>query len=164
MIEILELLNKYSGAITVIFTAVVTLSTVVYAVLTGVLVLETRKMREVQTEPKIHITIESLDFATNVVRLNIKNIGLGPANNLKFESSVISGGESAESLLKEFTQVHFFTTGLRYFGPSQNIFSHYTQMAENFEGKSASILSFKLNYESVTKKKYQEEITLDMSE
>lgn len=164
MTEILYFLKQNSEALTVMFTAVVTLSTVVYATLTGFLVSETRKMREVQTEPKIHITIDSFDFAVHVVRLNIQNIGLGPANNLKFSSSVVEGGPSAERLLGEFTESNFFKTGLRHFGPGQNIYSAYTQTTEDFEGKSSSILSFKLTYESATGKKYADEIILDMSE
>ena len=162
--EILNFLKQNSEALTVLFTAVVTLSTVIYAVLTGFLVSETRKMREVQTEPKIHITIESFEFAIHIVRLNIQNIGLGPASDLQFEPSVISGGESATKLLGEFTESNFFKTGLRYFGPGKNIYSTYTQTTEDFEGKSFSILSFKISYKSATGKKYTDEIILDMSE
>ena len=147
-----------------IFTAMVSISTVVYAFLTGLLVSETRKLREVQTEPKIHITLESFDFAINFIRLNIKNIGLGPASDLQFESAAISGGESAEKLLQEFTRPNFFKTGLRHFGPGQKIHSRDTQVTDDFEGKSASILSFKLRYKSATGKQYNEEIIIDMSE
>ncbi|PSJ23043.1 hypothetical protein CVH10_03905 [Halomonas sp. ND22Bw] len=164
MIEIFESLKQHSDALTVIFTAVVTLSTVVYAILTGILVSETRKMREVQTEPKIHITLESFDFAIHIIRLNIQNIGFGPASNLTFQPSVIAGGESAEKLLTEFTESNFFKTGLRHFGPGQNVYSTYTQTTQDFEGKSASVLSFKVEYKSATGKKYSDEIIIDMSE
>ncbi len=164
MTEMLNFLKQNSEALIVIFTAVVTLSTVVYAVLTGLLVSETKKMREVQTEPKINITVESFDFAIHIIRLNIKNIGLGPASDLQFEPSVIEGGESAEKLLGEFTESNFFKTGLRHFGPGQNIYSTYTQTTEDFEGKSSSILSFKISYKSATGKKYTDDIMLDMSE
>jgi len=162
--ELLEYLDTHSDAFIVVFTAVVTISTVVYAILTAILVSETRKMREVQTEPKIHITIESFEFAINIVRLNIQNIGLGPARNLRFEPSVISGEESAENLLKEFTQSNFFSTGLRHFSPSQNIYSTFSDTTKDFEGKSNSVLSFKLSYESATGKNYSDEVIIDMSE
>lgn len=164
MSELLEYLNRHSDALIVIFTAVVTISTVVYAILTALLVSETRKMREVQTEPKIHITIESFEFAINIIRLNIQNIGLGPARNLQFKPSVISGGKSAEDLLNEFTASNFFSIGLRHFGPGQNIYSSFSQTTQDFEGKSNAILSFKLSYESASGKKYNDEIILDMSE
>ena len=68
--NIVQFLNQNSGALTVIFTAVVTISTLVYAVLTAVLVSETKKMREVQTEPKVKITLRPLESAVNIVRLN----------------------------------------------------------------------------------------------
>jgi PIN domain nuclease of toxin-antitoxin system len=58
--EVLDFLNKNSGALTVLFTAVVTISTVAYSILTGKLVSETTKMRQVQTEPKIEIMIKPL--------------------------------------------------------------------------------------------------------
>lgn len=164
MTQFLKLLSENSEALTVIFTAVVTLSTVVYAVLTAVLVSETRKMREVQTEPKFHITIESYDFAIHIVRLKIQNIGLGPAKNVIFKFSPISGGESAKKLLGDFTQSNFFETGLRHFGPSQEVYSTYTQTTEDYEGKSESVLSFTLSYQSSSGKSYSEEIIIDMSE
>ncbi len=160
----MDFLKQNSEALTVIFTAVVTFSTVVYAVLTAKLVAETRKMREVQTEPKLHITIESFDFAIHFIRLNIQNIGMGPATDLQFEPSVISGGESAEKLLKELTESNFFKTGLRNFGPGKNIYSAYTKIAEDHDGKLASILSFKINYKSTSGKVYSEKIIIDMSE
>lgn len=64
--EVLDFLNKNSGALTVLFTAVVTISTVIYSVLTGKLVSETKRMRRVQTEPKIEVTIKSFDFAIHI--------------------------------------------------------------------------------------------------
>lgn len=92
MAEIFDFLNGNSGALTVIFTAVVTISTVVYACLTYVLVKETRLMRQVQTEPKIEITARSMEFAIHILRLHVRNIGLGPALNVKFKPRVVEGG------------------------------------------------------------------------
>ena len=161
---VIEFLNNNSGVLTLIFTAAVAVSTIFYAVLTAKLVSETRKMREVQTEPKIHITIESLDFFISLTRLNIKNIGLGPASDLQFRPRVVSGGESAENLLKEFTSSNFFKTGLRHLGPGQHVYSRYTDMREDFEGKADSVVAFKLDYKSVTGRQHHEEIIIDMSE
>ena len=93
MEDVISFLNQNSGALTVMFTAVVTLATVVYAALTAILVIETRKLRLVQTEPRIEITVESLDFAVHIVRLCIRNIGEAPAKNLTFEPVVLDGGE-----------------------------------------------------------------------
>lgn len=164
MSDTFKLLNEYSGALTVIFTAVVTLSTVVYAILTAFLVLETRRLRQVQTEPKIQITIVDLDFAINIVRLSIKNIGQGAARNLRLSPSVVSGSESAEHLLEQFISPNFFHTGLGYLGPGGMVYSGYTSLSDDFEGKSKSILKFKIEYENLTGSKYRDELLLDMSE
>ena len=162
--SVAEFLNNNSGVLTLIFTAVVALSTIFYAFLTAKLVSETRKIREAQTEPRIHITLESLDFLISLTRLNIKNIGLGPASDLQFRPRIVSGGESAENLLKEFTNSNFFKTGLRHLGPGQHVYSRYTDMRKDLEGKMDSVIAFKLDYKSVTGRQYSEEIIIDMSE
>ncbi len=148
----------------VVFTAAVTLSTAVYAILTGVLVAETRRMRQVQTEPRIEITLRPFESAINIVRLHIKNIGLGPAVNVKFKPRVISGEEGAKKLLAEFTETNFFTTGLKYIGPGQEVYSHYTQMHNDHDQKILSVLIFEIEYKSVTGKIFKENTIIDMSE
>ncbi|MEC9491688.1 hypothetical protein [Flexistipes sp.] len=164
MENLITFLNQNSGALTVVFTGVVTLATVAYAVLTAILVIETRKLRQVQTEPRIEIRVDALDFAMNIVRLCVRNIGDGPAKNVKFEPLVINGGKVAKSLLEEFLSPNFFKTGLKYFGPGQFQFSGYTQTNKNFEAKAICVLCFKVTYESVTGKKYEEDIVVDMAE
>lgn len=163
-LEILEFFNNYSGGLTILFSGVVAISTVVYAVLTWRLVSETKKMREVQTEPKIYIGLESHEDAINIIRLNIKNIGMGPASDLKFDFSVISGGNSAKKLLEEFTNSNFFKIGLRHLGPGQNIYSPFTQATKDPEGKTNSVLSFKVKFKGPTGKLYTEDIFIDMAE
>ncbi len=162
--EVLDFLNKNSGALTVLFTAVVTISTVIYSVLTGKLVSETKRMRQVQTEPKIEVTIKSFDFAIHIVRLHVRNIGLGPAINVKFNPRVLSGGQAAQELLDEFTQSNFFKIGLNYFGPNQERYSHYTQMTQGHTGKIESVLAIDISYESTTGVTYKEQAMIDMSE
>ena len=137
--QIIAYLNSNSGALTVVFTAVVTISTVAYSILTRSLVSETKKMREVQTEPRIEITLKPLDFAINIVRLHVRNIGLGPAKNIRFTSNVSSGGEGAEKLLGEFDKANFLKTGLKYFGPGHELHAGYTDITKDFDAKVASV-------------------------
>lgn len=120
-------------------------------------------MRKVQTEPRIEITLQPFESAINIVKLHIKNIGLGPAKNLTFKFSVISGGEGAEKLLAEFTESNFFKTGLKYFGPGQEVYSHYSQMTQDHDQKIQSVLLFEMDYQSVTGTKYSEKTIIDMS-
>lgn len=162
--EVLDFLNKNSGALTVLFTAVVTISTVVYSILTGKLVSETTKMRQVQTEPKIEITIKPFDFAINIVRLHVRNIGLGPAINVRFNLKTISGGQIAQTLIDEFAEANFLKIGLKYFGPGQELYSHYTQLTQQYNEKIESILVIEISYQSATGVKYIEQSIIDMSE
>ncbi|WP_368301449.1 hypothetical protein [Kluyvera sichuanensis] len=162
--EVLNFLNQNSGALTVLFTAVVTISTVVYSILTGKLVSETTKMRQVQTEPKIEITIKPFEFAINIVRLHIRNIGLGPAINVKFNLKIISGGQFAQTLIDEFTEANFLKIGLTYFGPGQERYSHYTQLTQQYNEKIESILIVEISYQSTTGASYIEQSIIDMSE
>jgi hypothetical protein len=163
--EAIAYLNSNSGALTVLFTAVVTISTVAYAILTWGLVSETKKMREVQTEPRIEITLKSLDFAINIVRLHVRNIGLGPAKNIRFASHISSGGEIAEKLLEEFNKTNFLKVGLKYFGPGHELHSRHIQVTKNFDSSIIeSVLIYDVQYESVTGKKYNDQITIDISE
>jgi len=160
----LEFLNQNSGAFSVVFAFLVTLATIAYAVLTYTLVRETRLLRQVQTEPKIEITARSFDFAITMVRLRIRNSGLGPAYNLQFRPKILKGGDSASKLLQEFMEPNYFKVGLSYIGSGHEHFSGVTSMPEDYDGKIASIISFDIDYMSGTGQKYQETIIIDMSE
>ena len=162
--ETIACLNSNSGALTVVFAAVVAISTVVYAILAWGLISEIRRMREAQIEPKIDITLKVLDFAADIVQLYVRNTGPGPAKNVKFTSGAISGGEAAESLLEEFGKANFLKAGLNYFSPGHELHSGYARMAREIEAKTASVLAYDVEYESVTGKKYKDRITIDMSE
>ena len=157
-------LNQNSGALTVIFTGVVTLSTVVYAVLTAILVTETRKMRQAQTEPKVQVIVKPWDEWINIVHIYVRNIGLGPAYNISFNASAEAGGEGAQALIADFTKANFFRIGLKYLGPGQEIAPGYSQMTKEFDKKVESILVFTVQYQDATGKKYQESFRIDFSE
>ena len=89
MDTLFEFLTKNSGALSILFSAAVTVATVVYAILTWKLVTETRLLREAQTEPRIEITAQPFETAYNLLRLQVRNTGLGPAQRLRFRIKVI---------------------------------------------------------------------------
>jgi len=162
--EFLSFLNENAGAFSVIFTAVVTLATISYAILTYWLVKETALMRQVQTEPKIEITVRSHEVHFSIMRLYVRNIGLGPALNVKFFPKVLAGGDVASELIESFTDANFFKVGLGFFGPGKEMVSGYTQMTKDGESKFCCVIGFDVRYESVTGKKYRENLIVDMSE
>lgn len=162
--EFVTFLEEHSEALTVAFAAMVTIATLVYALLTWKLVSETRQLRKVQTDPRIQIEIDSLDIALHIVRLQITNIGQGPALNITFVPKVLEGGESADSLLSEFINLNFFETGISYLGPGGVRHSGFTQMTEDHDGKLNSKLAFDLKYKSATGHKITDTIIIDMTE
>jgi hypothetical protein len=163
----INFLNGNAGLFSLIFSFVVMLSTFVYALLTYVLVKETKKMREVQTEPKIQIVLETFETNVDSVRLNIKNIGQGPAIDIVFKPSIIEGNEDGEKILKKFSSVKIFSSGLKYLGPSQNFISGYYNLITGEIKKDKFfdiILSIEVKYKSITKKKYTEKILINFRE
>lgn len=160
----LDFLNQQSGALTVLFTAVVSLSTVVYAILTALLVAETRRMRQAQTEPKIEVMLKPREEWLNLVHLHVRNIGLGPAYELSLDLRPEAGGDGAQKLVDDFTKANFFKTGLKYLGPAQEVLSHYSQMTELFDQKITAVLACEVRYKGATGKRYQENFRIDFSE
>ncbi|MGE0156975.1 MAG: hypothetical protein AB7T17_08095 [Geobacter sp.] len=160
----IEYLNANSGALTVIFTGVVTISTVVYALLTAQLVNETRRMRQAQTEPKLEITLKSSDNWISLLRLHIKNIGLGPAYNIAFRVYGEADTEGANAIIKDVTKANLFDYGLRYIGPGREIITGYTQMTKMYEQKIEAVICFEVTYKDCYQKEFQEKFRIDLSE
>lgn len=67
------------------FTGIVAKSTFVYAVLTWRLVSETKRLRVAQTEPMVSVTYHPREEWINFSDFRIKNVGAGPALEIKFE-------------------------------------------------------------------------------
>ena len=75
-----------SEILTIAFTGVVAVSTVVYAVLTWKLVSETRSMRRAQTDPRVSVHVEANEQAGGGrIDLVIRNEGQGAAEEIHFD-------------------------------------------------------------------------------
>lgn len=160
IIMYLDFLNENSGAFAVIFSAVVAIATLVYAILTWRLVSETRKLREAQTEPKISVTIQPREEWINFIDMIIQNIGLGPAYNIKFEINY--DFEYAKG--KFLSELNFMKKGLKYLAPNQKVQFFLTSMVENFEEKIKTPFEIKVNYQNSVGKTYGDNYTIDISE
>ena len=164
MNDFFRFLNQNSGALMVIFTAVVTLSTMVYAFLTAKLTEETRRIRKIQTEPKMEVTLRPREEFINIVSIYIKNIGLGPAYEIKVKIGIETDDEGANELIKDLTKPNFFNTGLNYLGPGQEVVSSFSQMNKMYEKKVESVLNFTVNYKGITNDNYEDQFRIDFSE
>lgn len=160
----MDSLNQYAGALSLLFAAVVAVSTVVYAVLTWRLVSETRLMRRAQTTPKVAVFYKNRDEWIGLLDIVIQNIGLGPAYDVHFEIQPLTSGTGTDKLLKELEERHVFSTGLRFFSPGQSYNAFFTNLIEGFEEKMAAQIRIKVSYKDATGAMHADEYVLDFSE
>lgn len=162
--DAVNFLNQNAGVLSTVFSGIVMLATVVYATLTASLVKETRRMREAQTEPKMEVTASPREEFVNIITLHVKNIGLGPAYNLRFKLRGESHTPGENDLIGDFSRSQFLSKGLRYLGPGQELQSGYTQMAKNFAEKIKARLTVEVTYSGATGKSYTDEIPIHFEE
>jgi hypothetical protein len=127
MSGVLKFLNDNSGAFTVVFTVVVAVATVFYAVLTWRLVKETERMRAAQTDPHVAVRIEPSDVWINLVMLVIENVGAGPAYDVKL--SVTPDFTTANK--QPLSELGMFKYGLPYMAPGQRVSHFLTSVTED---------------------------------
>jgi hypothetical protein len=164
MTEFIEFLNKNAGALSAVFSGVVTVATVVYAWLTARLVQETRQMRQVQTEPRVQVTYRTRDEWINFLDVSVKNIGLGPAQNLRFEVKSLTDNPGAQELIDSLMKLGAFKGGLNYLGPNHQFSSFWSSLMDGNPTKVESRIHVICRYESVTGTKYEHDFILDLSE
>lgn len=85
MVWFLEVLQQYNGAVTAIATIVLTVTTMVYAALTGILACETRRLRRAGTEPDVVAYLMPDTLYLTPINLVVANVGSGPARNVAVE-------------------------------------------------------------------------------
>ena len=95
----------------------------------------------------------------------MRNIGLGPAFNITFKVDAETKSEGAQSLIRDFTESHFFKTGLKYLAPGQEITGGFSDTrGKLFEEKINSLLIFKVSYRGAGGNFVNEEILLNLLE
>ncbi len=154
---VLEFLGQNESAFTVIFSALVAIATLVYAILTWRLVSETRKMREAQTEPNISVTIQPREEWMNFVDLIIQNIGLGPAYNIKFEINP----DFKTFTGKFLSEYGFMKNGLNFFASNQKFQFFLVSLVEYFPKETFEI---KVTYQNSIGKTYEDLYLIDFSQ
>ena len=159
-----KLLVENAQLITLLFSLVVTISTLVYAILTAVLVTETRKMRQVQTEPKIEVLIQPRKEWINLAHLFVRNIGQGPAYDVSLKLIYDSSDEGARRIAEDFLETNFMKTGIKYLGPGQEYRTACTSFLESFEKKINANITVDATYKSQVGKITNEQFRFNMNE
>jgi hypothetical protein len=128
----LQVINANSGAINLLFSLVVAGATVFYAVLTHRLVSETKRMREVQTEPALSIWSEPSDHGINFLNLVIENSGQGAAH----EIALVPTPNFQRFRGKYLGDLGLFKHGIRHLAPRQRITFFLTSMLDAVHGSA----------------------------
>lgn len=153
-------LNQNNGVLMLIFTGVVAFATIVYAILTWMLVSETKEMREVQTEPRVSVVFQPREEWINFIDLIVKNIGLGPAYDIKFNVKPDFEYRKGRSL----SEINFIKNGVKYLNPNQKIQFFLTNLVEGFDKKVKIPFTIEVSYKNKFGKKYSENFVIDFSE
>jgi hypothetical protein len=148
-----------SEILQLLFTAIVSIATCAYAILTIILVKETIRLREAQTEPEIIIYLQPSENLPSIFDIVVKNIGGGTAYNIKweFDKNAILAKERGSSL----DQQNFFTKGASYFAPGQIYHSVVGTGIELLKEPAPPPLLMQANFENRQQKKYHREYLID---
>lgn len=122
----LNFLNDNAGAISLIFSGLVAIATIFYAILTWKLVTINEKMRE----PNVIVDFQPRKEWVNFMDIVIKNIGEFPAFDIKFNIN-----PDFEYAKGKFLSQLGYMRGISYLAPKKTIRSFITSMAEDFEKK-----------------------------
>jgi hypothetical protein len=152
--------STYNQALTLIFSGVVTASTVAYVILTAKLVKETRTMRKNQVEPHIVAYLDITETKADIVYLKTKNIGQGVALNVKFNIEKDINYPKAKSL----KSISYFSEGVNYFPPGHEDKHLLFSFMNNKEDKTLDSIIFEIEYESVLKDKRKNKYELKFRE
>jgi len=131
--------------ITLIFSAVVAISTLFYVYLTGKLVKETRIMRKFQVEPHIIAYLDVAETDSDIVFIKIKNIGLGVALNVKFSINKDINYPKSRSL----DNLWYFMEGINYFPPQHEDSLFLFSFHNDKDAKIKDYVSFEVKYTSI---------------
>ena len=143
-----------------VFSGIVATSTVVYAFLTWRLVSETKRLRVAQTEPMVSVTYHPREEWINFIDFRIKNVGAGPALDIRLE--VEPDFEYVPN--KWLSQLNLFENGLKYLGPGDERRFFLTSLTENGDAKVASPFEVKVTYRGTIGNEKTDRFVIDFSE
>ncbi len=152
----------------IVFSGVVAGATAVYALLTWRLVSETRKLREVQTNPRISIRVETDHTGHPGYELVIENNGHGAAKNVQIEfdgdpSYFRSGWAHGHPPVID--ELPIIKNGLDYLEPNQAYrFPLGTVSPDEYERATEAPWTFRTQYESLYGKRRTDIYIVDFSQ
>lgn len=160
MSEFIAFLNQNEKIVTLIFSGVVALSTLVYAILTWRLTAENIRMRKAHTEPNVSVYLQQNRAGLHFFDLIVRNIGSGAAYNVTFK--VLEEFDVPEE--KKLSQIGFIQDGINYMPPDYHLKSYFLNFLGHFDKIIDKNIKVQIFYENVKKEKISEVILLNMSQ
>ena len=146
-------------ALPLFISALALLVTVINAELSRRLVIETEKMRKVQTDPFVSVITEPSALWVNLIDMSIKNIGLGPAYNISFEVNPDFEYEKG----KHLSERGLIRNGISYLAPNQEIRFLLTPILEDYEKKIKNPFTVSVKFKNYDQEIREEKFTIDFS-
>ena len=148
--------------LTLLFSGIVAISTVVYAILTSKLVKETRATRLMQITPDVQLYFEKAETETHFVYLIIENFGLGIASDVKFTIRKDFNKYDIEKL--RLSNMGSFKHGIRNFYSKQRYKYFFTNLLEDYEDKINDQLEIEVSFRDIFDKEYNRTFILRIDE
>jgi hypothetical protein len=148
-----------ASLITLIFSGLVMLSTVVYAILTAKLVKETIILRRIQTDPKITMNMVHDVYSPFIVSIILENVGNGTALNIKF--NILS--EPKLNIRKNLSSYGFIQNGIKSLSGHTKFKTLFMSIIEEGHQIEREPILLEITYEDLCKRKYHEKLILDIS-
>lgn len=148
--------------LTLLFSGIVAISTVVYAVLTSKLVKETRATRFIQITPDVQLYFEKAETETHFVYFIIENFGMGIASDVKLMITKDFNKYDNERL--RLSNMGSFKHGIRNFYPKQRYKYFFTNLLEDYEDKINDMLEIEVSFKDTFNKEYHRTFNLRIDE
>ncbi len=143
--------------ITLVFSGIVAVATVIYSYLTLKLVRETKLSRELNLEAYMIAYLENSETSPDIHSLVIKNIGFGVARNLRFR--IIKDIDYPDS--SSLSDIGLFKKTMEYFPPNYQNKYILMSIMENFEEKVKDYLEFEITYDDAINKNKKQNFKLE---
>lgn len=126
-------------------------ATLILAAGTLVLALETRRMREVQTEPEVYVSFQPQPEDYHELDIIIGNAGQGIAKEVEFKIHPDIEYYNERYLSK----LSFFDEGISYLAPNQILKSHLTNTRFGYFKNLSTPFEITVKYKNQTDKKFK---------
>jgi len=146
--------------LTLVFTGVVTLATVIYVYETRKLVRETEKMRKNQVEPHIIAYLDLSETNAKIAYIKTKNIGQGVALNVRFHIIKELNYHSSRKL----SDYPYFKDGVKYFPPNHLDKHLLVSFDSTDESQTDDSVIFEVEYETILNEKRKNKYDLNLKE